>query len=68
MKERQINGPFRNVEENSCMGNYERELGGGLRDLARRTERGVIEGGLALDHVHMLISIPLNHRRVAHGF
>ena len=39
-------------------GQLRRELGGVLRDLARRRESEVIEGGLAVDHVHMLISIP----------
>jgi putative transposase len=39
-------------------GQLRRELGGVLRDLGRRRESEVIEGGLAVDHVHMLISIP----------
>ena len=39
-------------------GQLRRELGGVLRDLAHRRESEVIEGGLAVDHVHMLISIP----------
>ena len=39
-------------------GQLRRELGGVLKDLAHRRESEVIEGGLAVDHVHMLISIP----------
>ena len=39
-------------------GEMRRELGAVLRDLARRRESEVMEGGLAVDHVHMLISIP----------
>ena len=39
-------------------GQLRKELGGVLRDLAGRRESEVIEGDLAVDHVHMLISIP----------
>jgi len=39
-------------------GQVRRELGAAFKDLAHRRESEMMEGGLAVDHVHMLISIP----------
>jgi putative transposase len=39
-------------------GQLRRELGPILRELALQKESKVVEGGLKVDHVHMLVSIP----------
>ena len=39
-------------------GQLRKELGAVLRELALQKESEVVEGGLKVDHVHMLVSIP----------
>ena len=39
-------------------GQLRKELGPILRELAMQKESEVVEGGLKVDHVHMLVSIP----------
>ena len=39
-------------------GQLRKELGPILRELALQKESEVVEGGLKVDHVHMLVSIP----------
>jgi putative transposase len=46
--------------EKAVFGPIRRDLGGVLRRLAEQKECRVFEGHLMPDHVHMLVSIPLN--------